>query len=251
MKRIENFFVLGLLSSVCACLIVGCSEQRLPEEAQTGNVDSPGTAEDGVAIPEADSGNAVAVSESEAVPVIESVGDGSITLTIEPGIGTGQPGITPMDVTLGDVSVAASAPVQSGDGDLDPAAAGESDDPVSVELSGDLPPGISLPDFSQILGAGDYQLESVKVSVAEPGEGPIGPDGKVVTPEAFLAAQGQIPALSPGSSPSENPGETSAPSPENEDRDAVPTAEPVSRPLDPSEAPDPSQLEGSLQKSSE
>lgn len=54
-----------------------------------------------------------------------------------------------------------------------------------------------MPDFSQILGAGDYQLESVKVSVAEPGEGPIGPDGKVVTPEAFLAAQGQIPALSP------------------------------------------------------
>lgn len=49
-----------------------------------------------------------------------------------------------------------------------------------------LPPGVPTPDFNKILGEGNWELKEVHEGVAGPGEGPRGPDGKVIDPKEFL-----------------------------------------------------------------
>lgn len=109
--------------------------------------------------------------------------DGSATPALEVGSQDGGPRnqLTPMDVV----------------GGAAPQAPNKQQPPKTPP---NIPPGLPQPDFNKILGEGNWELKEVINGVAGPGEGPRGPDGKVIDPKTFLkqiqeaqAAQGGKP----------------------------------------------------------
>jgi hypothetical protein len=92
-----------------------------------------------------------------------------------------------------------------------------------------LPPGVSPADLSNLISGGQtLVLESVRDVKLAPGEGPIGPDGKMVDPDAWVEAQKKAGVTLP-----KNP---------------APSSSGQVIPLDPSEAPDPALIPQRLQQ---
>ena len=97
--------------------------------------------------------------------VMIATAESPIAVEFDVSNGRSESGITPMDVTKG----RPTAPTSS-----TPA------DPEAVTLN------ISKPGLPEILGDGNGELRVVRVGKPTPGEGPRGPDGKVIDPQTFL-----------------------------------------------------------------
>ena len=154
----------------------------------------PKAPESGISLPE---------NSSEASPTpapSEGPGEEGPVLSLAPPApgGNNTTGITPMDVAVGAPRPAVAPPSV-------PAAAGEgpggeqTGGTTAIQLPANLPPGVPIPDLSAF--GGDLVLESVTVSEAAPGEGPIGPDGQVVDPNSIIIGNGGEPALEPDTQP--------------------------------------------------
>ena len=90
---------------------------------------------------------------------------------------------------------------------------------VEKVLGGSIPPGFPVDGIANLLGNENIVLESVSFPEVAPGEGPIGADGKVISPEEFLSRLPEGLAIT-----------------------APEISSPTIQRLDPSEAPNPANL---------
>lgn len=194
---------------------VGTEPQALPE---------PTVSETGVtiAIPDGGSGSTGTITPMDVIGAggggtvaAPANPDGSLaTSTSPPAVSSGPPSAPP---GAGGPPEGAAALAVPSLGDLDAV-------PEAL-IKGKLPPGIQVPNITSLLGESNIVLESVKVGEVRPGEGPVGPDGKVIDPETFLKER-----MSQGLGPPINSGLQKSP-----DLSSI-------KRLDPSEAPDPGKL---------
>ena len=180
-------------------------------------------------------------STTEPVSPISSLADGPVLsiagepLSAGPGLPPNTSGITPMDVVSG--VPAPSGPSSGATAGSDLGETQEEGEEGAAAVNASIPPGLPILDFSGIVGHSNYRVESVTMGTAGPGEGPVGPDGKVIDPKTLIpSAGGEAPvgpdgrAMDPSShGPSPRGAENPAQLPQ------LPSAEGTR--LDPSEAP--------------
>ncbi len=119
------------------------------------------------------------VTQCSPAPEVDPSAEGSTpvlkleegeSVSIRNGEGANPTGMSPMDVVSGQAPGAAAAAPK-------PAVSSSTSKPP-------LPPG--MPDLDNLVGEGNWSIKQIGEGTAGPGEGPRGPDGKVIDPQAFL-----------------------------------------------------------------
>ena len=162
---VRRFLAMLAVSILC----IGCGEKERDPQVQV----SP-TKEPAPSIEPTDSGG----------PVVSIAGQPALEAGVV--IPPNTSGITPMDVVSG-VPAPSKKPSSSADDQSEPNAPTEES---SVSVNPTIPPGLPIPDFSGIVGHSNYRVESVTMGTAKPGEGPVGPDGKVIDPSTLVPPGG-------------------------------------------------------------